>query len=74
MFFFLSDQSEHGENAYPRAPYLDGTTEEVVRNIFPFFVLSQKYWKIKSQAFADKDQLDSEPGGQEGKLTESGSS
>ena len=70
MFFFLSDQSEHGEKAYPR---VDGTTDEVVRNIFLFcFVFGQKSWKIKSQA--DKDHLVSELGCQEGKLTESGSS
>ena len=40
MFFFISDQSEHGEKAYPR---VDGTTDEVVRNIFLFcFVFGSK--------------------------------
>ena len=75
MFFFLSDQSEHGEKAYPRVPYLDRTADEVVRDIILFcFVFGSKILDIKSQAFADKDHLVSEPGGQEGKLTESGSS
>ena len=48
MFFFLSDQSEHGEKAYPRVPYLDETTEEVVGNIFLFcLVLESKILEYK---------------------------
>ena len=45
MFFFLSDQSEHGEKAYPR---VDGTADEVVRNIFRFcFVFGSKILENK---------------------------
>ena len=75
VFLFYQTNQSTGRKLIPECPTLMEQPRRWWETFFVFVLsLGQKYWKIKSQAFSDKDHFESEPGCQEDKLTESGSS